>query len=55
MLLTKLITILPFCCVTLNHPIKSCESQKEYFGKKGMTLHIDVFYKLNDSIHKKFI
>ena len=36
-------------------PIKYCESQKEYFGKKGMTLHIDVFfYKLNDSIKKKF-
>ena len=36
-------------------PIKSCESQKEYFGKKGMTLDIDVFfYKLNDSIQKKF-
>ena len=35
-------------------PIKYCESQKEYFGKKGMTLHIDVFfYKLNGSIKKK--
>ena len=35
-------------------PIKCCESQKEYFGKKGKTLHIDVFcYKLNDSIQKK--
>ena len=35
-------------------PIKYCESQKEYFGKKGKTLHIDVFcYKLNDSIQKK--
>ena len=32
-------------------PIKYCESQKEYFGKKGMTLDIDVFfYKSNDSI-----
>ena len=31
-------------------PIKYCESQKEYFGKKGRILHIDVFfYKLNDS------
>ena len=36
-------------------PIKYCESQEEYFGKKGMTLDIDVFfYKLNDSIQKKF-
>ena len=34
--------------------IKYCESQKEYLGKKGMTLDIDVFfYKLNDSIRKK--
>ena len=32
-------------------PIKYCESQKEYFDKKGMTLDIDVFfYKSNDSI-----
>ena len=32
-------------------PIKYCESQKEHFGKKGMTLDIDVFfYKSNDSI-----
>ena len=32
-------------------PIKYCESQKEYFGKKGRILRIDVFfYKLNDSI-----
>ena len=35
-------------------PIKYCESQKEYFGKKGMTLDIDVFFsKSNDSIQKK--
>ena len=35
-------------------PIKYCESQKEYFGKKGMTLDKDVFFsKLNDSIQKK--
>ena len=35
-------------------PIKYCESQKEYFGKKGMILDIDVFfYKSNDSIQKK--
>ena len=35
-------------------PIKYCESQKEYFGKKGMTLDIDVFfYKSNDSIQKQ--
>ena len=35
-------------------PIKYRESQKEYFGKKGMTLCTDVFfYKFNDSIQKK--
>ena len=35
-------------------PIKYRESQKEYFGKKGMTLHIDVFfYKLHDSVQKE--
>ena len=35
-------------------PIKYRKSQKEYFGKKGMTLDIDIFfYKLNDSITKK--
>jgi hypothetical protein len=25
-------------------PMKFRESQKEYFGKKGMSLHIDVFF-----------
>ena len=57
-LLTKLITILPFGCVTLVKkiiPIKYCESQKEHFGKKGMTLDIDVFfYKSNDGTQTKF-
>ena len=54
LLLTKLITILSFGCATLIKkiiPIEYCESQKEYFGMKGITLDIDVFfYKLNDSI-----
>ena len=35
-------------------PAKFQEGQKEYFGKKGMTLHVDViFTKENDQLKKK--
>ena len=35
-------------------PIKLKEGQKEYFGKKGMSLHIDVFFaKQNGNIRKR--
>ena len=33
-------------------PIKYRESQKEYFGKKGMTLHIDVFHPYTNVLFK---
>ena len=37
----------------IQNPIKYCERQ-QYFGRKGMALHNDVFlYNLNDSIQKK--
>ena len=54
MFLAKLITILPFGYMTLlKNPIKYCERQ-QYFRRKVMALHNDVFlYNLNDSIQKK--
>ena len=27
-----------------NVPVRFCEGQKEYFGKKVMSLHVDVFF-----------
>ena len=29
-------------------PVRYREGQKEYFGKKGMSLHVDVFFILNN-------
>ena len=29
-------------------PAKYQEGQKEYFGKKGMTLHVDVFFLMEN-------
>ena len=36
-------------------PIKYREGQREYFGKKGMSLHIDVFFRQNDDRLLKYV
>ena len=37
-----------------NIPVRFCEGQKEYFGKKVMSLHVDVFFmKKNHILHKQ--
>ena len=56
MLLTKLITVLPFGCMTLfkKSSLSNIVKDNDYFGRKGMALNIDVFfYNLTDNIQKK--
>ena len=37
-----------------NIPVRFCEGQKEYFGKKVMSPHVDVFFmKKNHILHKQ--
>ena len=34
-------------------PTKYCEGQKEYFGKKGMSLHVDILCMKKDGVFVK--
>ena len=37
-------------------PVKFREGQREYFGKRGISLHVDVFFVKKDSqVGKKYI
>ena len=36
-------------------PVKFCEGQKDYFGKKGLSLHVDVFIVKNEDVFRKHV
>ena len=36
-------------------PVKFCEGQTDYFGKKGMTLHVDIIFTIVNMKLQKYI
>ena len=36
-------------------PVKFREGQKDYFGKKGLSLHVDVFIVKNEDVFRKHV